>query len=301
MPILQQRKLARTQYRQRYKAVRPVIVLHTAENTPDVTGADPTAEAVTNFITNRKDPGSYHIVVDRDSWLHLIDYRLAAFGDGTGSNEFAIHLSIAANTKVWKNHPEIVEQYLQQIKQAMGHVDEFLITQGLKPIQRRKLSKTESDRWDANGFIAHSDRDPARRSDPGRYFPWNRLFQVLNGETVQPQIGLIGEALISDTAIKELQTILGVTPDGIIGPITRKKMSLYMSGYAAGYDNQVSGLFNNRKDLTKWIQRQLNRRGANLTTDGDFGPKTSTQAAIRLHRNGIVAADSLERLTENSG
>ena len=65
----------RNQYRVGRRA-KPTgtIVLHTAENTPDLAGPDLGAEGIARFISTRTDAaGSYHLLGDRDSEILVVN------------------------------------------------------------------------------------------------------------------------------------------------------------------------------------------------------------------------------------
>lgn len=43
--------------------------------------------------------------------------------------------------------------------------------------EAKLLTKDESEKESASGFISHARRDPERRSDPGEEFPWEDFFE----------------------------------------------------------------------------------------------------------------------------
>jgi hypothetical protein len=170
---LQKHRPATRQFRERRAKPTGCIVVHTAENTPDTLGVDGGAEAVAAFIARRSDYGSYHILADSDSRIRLVPFSMAAYGDGTGSNEWAIHVSGATTAAAWKRlSPEyraaIVVQMAQGAVTAARWVKrEYGIT---VPAERITRPQSEAGR---PGFISHGERDPGRRSDPGEDFPWD--------------------------------------------------------------------------------------------------------------------------------
>lgn len=152
-----------------------VVVVHTAENTPDTIGLDGAAEAVANFIRNRRDPGSYHDLVDSDSIVNLVPYTAEAYHDGTGSNRHSYGVSAATRASQW---PDLPQQWVDATIHNMAAATAvFAIwlkaTRGIV-IPARRITRAESDAR-IPGFISHAERDPANRSDPGADFPWGQF------------------------------------------------------------------------------------------------------------------------------
>lgn len=160
-------KPRQTQYRERRAKPTGCIVLHTAESAPDTVGPDTGTMNVANFIRNRSDYGSYHKLADSDSRLQLIPWWLAAYGDGTGSNEFAIHISGATQAARWNGLPKAWRDgCLKEMARSAAEAAKWLkATHGIV-VPARRITKAQSDAGMA-GFIPHGDRDPGRRYDPG--------------------------------------------------------------------------------------------------------------------------------------
>lgn len=176
--LLVQRPPARSQFRSPRRA-RPTgcTVVHTAESALDLIGADTGAEGVSNFIRTRTTPGSYHDIVDSDSVVHLVRYGDEAFQDGTGSNPWALSLSFALRAADWPSlSPQRRDAFLRQGAEAFRRQQGWLASRGYPLTPLRRISKAQSNAGRA-GFIAHGERDPGRRSDPGRDFPWGRFFE----------------------------------------------------------------------------------------------------------------------------
>jgi hypothetical protein len=178
----------RSQYRSPRRA-RPtgLTVLHTAEGVMDTVGPDTGAEATARFIRNRSEPGSYHDIVDSDSALRLVRYGDEAFQDGTGSNPWAMSISFALKTSDWvKLTPARRDDFLRQGAVAFRRQQAWLRANGYPTTTLRRISKAQSDAGMA-GFISHGERDPGRRSDPGRDFPWARFFELLTPPPAQSE------------------------------------------------------------------------------------------------------------------
>lgn len=181
----------RSQFRDgRRKSPTGLVVVHTAESVMDKVGPDTGAEGVANFIRNRDTPGSYHDIVDTDSSIKLVRYSDEAFQDGTGSNPFALAISFACAAADW---PRMTEEkrkaFLHQGALAFKRQQDWLKANGFPTTPLRRVTKEQSDAGKA-GFIAHGQRDPGRRSDPGAQFPWDAWFAackaVMNPAPVTP-------------------------------------------------------------------------------------------------------------------
>lgn len=178
MAYLDDHPPARRQFRQRYAQPSGLIVVHTAESALDKIGEDTGAEGVAAFIARRTDPGSYHRIVDSDSIVALVRFDQAAYGDGTGSNEFAIHLSFACHAADWPHmDPARRDAFLANGARAAREAATWLADQHGITVPARRVTRAQSDQR-APGFISHAERDPARRTDPGPAFPWDRFLTL---------------------------------------------------------------------------------------------------------------------------
>ena len=286
----------RSQFRIGRRApVKPVIVVHTAEGGTDRVGPDPKAENVANFIRTRNDAGSYHLLGDSDSIIQLVRFENEAFQDGTGSNRWAIGISLAMNAADWAGLPSARrDQFVATAGQMAAMAATWLADRGLALPEPRLLTKAESDRASASGFISHARRDPTRRSDPGRDFPWTDFFrsyqQALSDTGVQPD---------RDALIRQLQALVGATPDGIVGPRTMAALNQNWLGRDASFDESVANTFTNNPRLIEWVQTRINARdGFSLVVDGIYGPATEGAVVGVLDRSGVVAAESFLALVE---
>lgn len=184
---------ARTQFRHPRRA-KPsgLIVVHTAENAMDTVGEDTGAENVAAFIARRTDaPGSYHILADSDSRLRLVPFTAEAYGDGTGSNPYAMHLSAACRTTDWKKMSAARRAgFVNQMARGAATYAKWLKKNYGIDIPSRRVTRSESSAGKA-GFITHGERDPGRRTDPGADFPWDEFFEAfdkrMGRSTVKPK------------------------------------------------------------------------------------------------------------------
>lgn len=165
------------QFRERGTTISGVVVIHTAESLPDFSGPDLGAEGVARFIQGRSDYGSYHWLADSDSLIDLVPMALQAYGDGTGSNPHAIHISAATQAHRWAGLPdEWVRDTVANMALAAHRASNLLEEVHGVRIPARRVTKAESSSR-KEGFISHAERDPGRRSDPGQDFPWSMFFR----------------------------------------------------------------------------------------------------------------------------
>jgi hypothetical protein len=180
---LEQHKPARSQYRTPRRA-KPsgVIVVHTAESVMDTIGPDTGAESVAAFIARRSDPGSYHTLVDSDSRVRLVRFDAEAYGDGTGSNPHACHISAACRTTDWATmSPERRAGFVRQLAIAAADYATWLRREHNVVIPAVRVNRAQSD-LRVPGFISHGERDPERRSDPGKDFSWDAFLAAYAAE-----------------------------------------------------------------------------------------------------------------------
>lgn len=174
------------QFRERGTTPSGVVVVHTAESVPDTIGIDAGAEGVARFIQGRSDFGSYHDLCDSDSIVDLVPYGMQAYGDGTGSNPHAYHVSAATQADRWPNLPD--EWKVATVRNMATAANRFRLYcekhHGFT-IPARRISRAESERR-VEGFISHAERDPARRHDPGSGFLWD-LFLETYDELANPK------------------------------------------------------------------------------------------------------------------
>jgi hypothetical protein len=161
------------QFRERGAKPTGLLVVHTAESTPDWVDHDTGAEGVARFIQGRADFGSYHLLVDSDSIVLLVPFHLQAYGDRTGSNPVAIHVSAATQAAKWAAAPaDWRRETVRNMAEAAARAARWLKAEHGVTVPAKRITKAQSDAGQP-GFISHGDRDPGRRSDPGAGFPWH--------------------------------------------------------------------------------------------------------------------------------
>jgi hypothetical protein len=161
-----------------------VVVVHTAENTPDRLGLDEGAEAVARFIRNRTTFGSYHDLVDSDSIINLVPYDAEAYHDGTGSNPHSYGVSAATTAASWDRAPdEWRADTVRNMATAAARYARWVRSAHGVDIPPRRITRAQSERR-VPGFLGHGERDPGRRSDPGSTFPWELFLRLYRAELV---------------------------------------------------------------------------------------------------------------------
>jgi len=158
-------------YPQRQTKVR-LIVVHTAENTPDTVGDDGGAEAVARYQARVERPSSYHLLVDSDSAVPMLPDQAVAFG-ARGANADGWHLSFATRAHLWSTKPAWWAD--QALELAAAEAGPRAKRWG---IPLRRLTRGQIADGRTPGFAAHADTEavfgtPGRRSDPGSDFDWD--------------------------------------------------------------------------------------------------------------------------------
>lgn len=190
MAYLDDHPPVRSQFRDpRRETPSGVIVVHTAENVMDQLGPDTGAEGVAHFITIRDTPGSYHELVDSDSYVNLVRWTCEAFHDATGSNPHSWGLSFALRAEDWPTMADAKRAaFLERGAQRAAAYARWMRTTYGVIVPATRITRDESERR-VPGFIAHAQRDPARRTDPGGGFPWATFlarFKALTDGTPTP-------------------------------------------------------------------------------------------------------------------
>jgi hypothetical protein len=178
---------AQRQFRERGVKPTGLIVMHTAESTPDWVDHDAGAEGVARFIQGRADFGCYHEIVDSDSIVLMVPFHLQTYGDGTGSNPIAIHVSAATQAAKWAAAPaDWRRETVRNMAEAAARAARWLKAEHGITVPAKRITKAQSDAGQP-GFIAHGDRDPGRRSDPGAGFPWDTFLEDF-AEALDPRV-----------------------------------------------------------------------------------------------------------------
>lgn len=267
----------RSQFRVgRRDPVKPVVVVHTFEAHHRLW----TIEDAVHFIRHRGEAGSYHIIghIPKVGGVfhtrHMIDFDNEAFGDRTGSNRWAVHMALVMHAAEWANWydddpPNDLDLLLDTAVEMALNIARWHIAEGRQPMAPVLLTKEQSDKPDASGFISHARRDPDRRTDPGGGFPWH-VFLIRYAMTLRS----IGVDPMTTTE----------TPNPYDDYVAEWQRDLIESGYA---------------DLDRVDGSTMT---ADEYADGLFGPRTLSDsrrallAQAAVHDVAQLYADSLRAL-----
>lgn len=148
-----------------------VIVIHTAENIPDLIPPDHGAENVAAYFSVTSRPASAHTVLDADSLIRLLPDEAVAF-HVIGYNTRGWGLEIATQARKWSALPD---DYAAVLLNAAAKETARVATKYGIPVAFR--TKPQIDQG-LPGITGHTDLDPNRRSDPG--FTEQQWFEFLN-------------------------------------------------------------------------------------------------------------------------
>jgi hypothetical protein len=221
------------QFKARGTTISGVTILHTAESLPDFHGPDTGAEGVARFIQQRSDFGSYHKLCDSDSRILLVPLSMQAYGEGTGTNPHAMHISAATQAHKWESLPDQwVEDTIVQMAHAAHECSDELERVHKVRIPARRIEASQA-RNRVEGFVTHAQMDPSRRSDPGKDFRWALFMDTYadleRGETKATRGKYI------DLGIRRSSAALTALDDAKVGPGERgDKVRMAMAQIEAG-------------------------------------------------------------------
>lgn len=252
--LLLDRPQARKQYGiPRRGNTRPsgTMVVHTAENAPDLDGPDSGAENVAAWLLRRTDAGSYHSLVDSDSIVLLAPTHAETWHE-TSTNRWAVGISAAVRAAGWadipteRRHAIVRNLALAAAQHARVLRDQYGVTVPAVRITRAQaLARVP-------GFIGHGEIDTGRRSDPGASFDWT-LFLSAYAEAMAlpapppgpapspaaPASGLLEDGKWGAATTRDLQGVFGTTVDGVVSHQWRSRHN--ESLYAAHFDRTRTG------------------------------------------------------------
>lgn len=173
--------------------VSGVVGIHTAENNTCFNGPDRGDVDVADFIANRGDFGSYHVLVDADSINPLIHPYWSAWADTT-NNAHAMSVSAAVAANDWLKM-DVDRRRAVVINMAFGAAQlvQTAVDEGLLAVATpaRRITAAEAISGSRAGFYGHGETNPGTRYDPGKDFDWN-LFLTTYASAIR------GEASVQD-------------------------------------------------------------------------------------------------------
>lgn len=287
-----------------------VVVIHTAENATDHTGADGGAESVAKFITVRGNYGCYHVLCDSDSTVQMAPWTWETWHD-TGTNNHSVGISAAVQCSQWDELGERGKLIVKRMAQSAAAYAKWLKKTRNISIPARRITRAQS-RAQVPGFLGHGESDPGRRHDPGAEFDWDLFFKEYKAalgeetlvvvhaavkETVKAEVkaGKNFRGKYSTQKVKDIQTALAGMGrydgliDGDYGPMTTEAVLDYQGDQLFGgllADGDWGPVTTRHYVWVKKLQRALNGWvGKNLVVDGDYGAKTRDRVRDVMERN----------------
>ncbi len=273
---------AQRQFRETRRAPqKPVVVVHTAESGTDFEGVDNKAENVAAFMQRRTTYGSYHMLGDSDSIIQAIPFGYEAYHDaskmagGERSNSCTIGVSLAMNSADWSS-PKLTGwrrgRLIEVAAQMFFYAAKFLKEEiGRIPDPVYLPEKADSDRKDASGFTGHGVRDPGRRSDPGKDFPWTEVLALYTKYCQQAGLMPSGAPAASPA------------PQQVAPPVQPRPEPA-----------RPAATVHLERDPWAHVQELCNNLGAGLRVDGDPGPKTCQSIIQQLRRLQAIATSKVD-------
>lgn len=271
------------------------VVIHTTEG---VGGYD-SAENTAAFIARRRDPGSYHVIVDLNGPVWLLPVDHVAFGvAASGFNSTCVMVAIAARSgdlDINNDYTRIEIDFMAQAIVQAWRDGGFDPSQGLQFIGDEVKVR--------QGLAHHGDVQPWDRSDAWSRSPERAAFDAYlverialhTGTTVAPtppiyippappasaiwRIGSSGEK------VRDIQRLVGVNADGIFGPQTEAAVRQWQSNLRIPADG-VWG------PLTEEATKNLFAFLANLPVVQEVNPNNEFLAAIAQARTEVIRQGS---------
>lgn len=230
---------------------RPIqgIVVHTAEGGRNALG-------IARYLSTTDRTASAHVVIDDKEIVELVPDDFTAF-HCRGSNSKSLGLEIAYFAAKWGEDPVYEEAVIALSASWCAQKAELYDI----PMERVTLEEWEAGK---KGFISHAECDPARRTDPGANFDWDKFFSYMKGMSVD----------IDDTekeVVKEATKVYDFSKvPPFSGRVLKRNMPLIKGEDVKLWQNAVGG----------------------LSGDGIYGGK-SEQACIRFQREHDLKADGI--------
>jgi hypothetical protein len=119
--------------------------------------------------------------------IQLVRYSDEAFHDATGSNPHSYGVSAACQAAKWLDYSqEWRNATVTNMARAAARYALWLKSRSGIVVPAQRITRPESEDREP-GFISHAARDPDRRTDPGKDFPWT-FFLSQYARLVQPPV-----------------------------------------------------------------------------------------------------------------
>lgn len=270
--------------------VSGTFVIHTAENAPDWTPPDTGAESVARFIATRKDPGSYHRLVDSDSAILMAPIDAECWHD-TRTNNWSTGYSFATTAARWPDTPQWWrDQAIARMADVCAADALVLAGRGIA-VPARLITRAEALARKP-GFIGHGMIDTARRTDPGPAFPWDQFLAAYAAALAGQASGHVPAApswtpAVLPELINQRLALAGFPTAGRPGDYDRAAVAAYQR--AQLYPRLVpDGLWGPKTEAhfgwTVELQMALASIGGHLAIDGSYMRQTKLTT-----RNGQIA------------
>lgn len=151
------------------------IVVHTAENLPDITPPDMGAEAVARYLAGTNRDASCHECVDTDSFVRMLPDDYVAW-HAKGANSTGWGLEICTQAAKWSALPAEYRDRLYRASAARAR----------RAALELGIPMVKTTPGGSAGFFGHTEIDPSRRSDPGKDFDWDYFLSLVNEKQVGP-------------------------------------------------------------------------------------------------------------------
>lgn len=318
------------------------VVIHTTEGS----GGGSAAENTAAFISRRSDPGSYHMIVDVDSSVAMMPDDYVAFGvAASGYNSRCWMIAIGANSSdLDGNSPDTqaeidrmgaeIVAFWQRNNINIAEASQF-IGEGVKdrpglahhgdiqPWDRSDAWSRREDRWIFDSMLLqaierHSGSTPSQPIEPTKPVPilpesiWKIGSTGDKVREIQKIVGVSQDGVfgpITETAVKQWQSNLGIISDGIWGPATEQATHdffVFLNNLSVVEevqpDNQFLNALADAKTQTLYqgasggavqiAQVALNSKGYSLVGDGVFGPRT-LDAVVRYQQDHGLMVDGI--------
>lgn len=243
-----------------------VIVMHTAENLPDVVPPDRGAEAIANYFANTTRPVSAHSVTDSDSTIRLLPDTAVGF-HVRRYNTPGYGIEIATQAARWDTLPL---DYRAALLSRAATDAARVATRWSIPV--RFLTKSQIDNG-ASGFTGHTNLDPDRRTDPGWDLgDWTHFLQLVRQEqgmthqhTIPPE--KLPRAWATEPWVRYVAAGGSTIPESRVWEAYREDLAHYYVTFTEPIESDVSQL---QRDLVHSNARiaQLEQRLDALTPGG---------------------------------